>query len=233
MIRRKQAKTITQEEFLSKKNNVFSCDIEDILCADYVYILDSMDMEDFEYDDTSFDIFKELVFKNKVVGFVSYMDSKNSLTLMESYVMPEYRNNNLLYDEISSKDNLVINVAKISLVKALIKCSLAIELSDSIVVSKIPFSVSTFDLNNREDAYDFTEYLSYVYDLNNGSVLLLENPESFNYSKPRRSDEKKYDLKGDISDDYLNKAREIVEDYDEKYLKVSNLKSHPTIVFLA
>ena len=63
MIRRKQAKTITSEEYLSKQTEyILDCDIEDILCGDYVYLLDSMDMEDFEFNDTSFDIFKEIVY---------------------------------------------------------------------------------------------------------------------------------------------------------------------------
>ena len=97
MIHRKQAKTITPEEILSQlPKYVVSCDIEDILCKDYVYLLDSMDMENFEYEDTSFDVFKEIVYKNKVVGFVSYFNQDDILVLMESYIMPEYRNNNLL-----------------------------------------------------------------------------------------------------------------------------------------
>ena len=229
MIRRKQAKIITNEEFLSKRNDILSCDIEDVLCKDYVYILDSMDMEDFEYEDTSFDIFKEIVYENKVVGFVSYMEEEDNLLLMEAYVMPEYRNNNLLYNEISSKDNLAINMPKISLVKALIDYNIATELSENIVVSEIPFCVSSFDLNKDVDGID---YYSYVYDLKNGSVLLLETPKSFNYSSPNRSDKKKYNLKNTLNEDYLNKAHKIVSDYDKKYLKVLSREFKPNIVFL-
>ena len=227
MIRRKQAKTITNEEFLSERKDIFSCDIEDVLCKDYVYILDSMDMEGFEYDDTSFDIFKEIVCESKVVGYVSYMEDEDKLLLMEAYVMPEYRNNNLLYDEISSIDSLAINMPKISLVKALIDCNIATELSDGIVVSEIPFSVSSFDLVKDVEG---SEYYSYVYDLKNGCVLLLEKP--FNYSEPNRSDMQKYNLNKDINDDYLDNAHDIVSEYDRKYLKVSSRTFRPTVVFL-
>ena len=59
MIHRKQAKTITENEFNSKRKDLIF-DLEDILCKDYVYILDSMDMEDYDYDDTSIDIFRNL-----------------------------------------------------------------------------------------------------------------------------------------------------------------------------
>ena len=55
MIHRKQAKTITETEFKSKRKDLVF-DLEYVLCKDYVYILDSMDMEDFDYDDTSIDI---------------------------------------------------------------------------------------------------------------------------------------------------------------------------------
>lgn len=226
---RKQAKIITNEEFLSGRDDISSCDIENVLCGDYVYLLDSMDMEDFEYDDTSFDIFKEIVYENKVVGFVSYMQEENHLLLMEMYVMPEYRNNNLLCREISSNDNVMINMPKTSLVKSLIKCNLACELSDGIVVSEIPFSVSSYDLNGDVEA---SEYYCHVYDLNNASVLLLEDPSCFNYSRPTRSDKKKHGLKCDIDDEYLSKAREIVCKNNEKYLKVSSGKFRPKVVFL-
>lgn len=228
MIRRKQARTITGDEFLSR-NDIVSCDIDDILCADYIYLLDSMDMEDFEYGDTSFDIFREIVFEGKVVGFASYMEDKKGLTLMETYVMPEYRGKGLLCNEISSKNDLKINMPKISLVKALIGCSMADELSDGISVSILPFKVSSYNLKMSGDD---DEYYCHVYDLDNGCVLLLENPECFNYSKSTRSDKAKYILDDNISDDRLMKAYEIVSDYDEKYLKVSSRKFRPTIVFM-
>ncbi len=230
MKRRKHAKTITYDEFLSKRKDVFDCDIEDVLCKDYVYLLDSMDMEDFEYYDTSFDIFKEIVYKNKVVGFVSYMDEgENGLKLMEAYVMQEYRNNNLLYDEISSVDKLSISQSKISFVKDLIESGIAEELDGGIVVSEIPFNVSSYEL--KKD-FNMGNYYSHVYDLNNGSVLILENAEEVNYSKSNWKDKKKYDLKDSIDDDYLTKAREIVCGYDENYLKVLTVKHKSRFVFV-
>ena len=221
-------KTITKEEFLSKRDGIVSCDIEDVLCGDYVYLLDSMDMEDFEYDDTSFDIFREIVYKNKVVGFASYMREENGLLLMEAYVMPEHRHNNLLCREISNEENLTVYMPKISLVKALIECDMAVELSDGIAVSKIPLNVSSYDLKQPCDG---DEYYSHVYDLKNGSVLLLEDPEYPNYSRAKRSDKDKYILGDALSDEHLKKAYEIVCDYDEKYLKVTSKKFKPTIVF--
>lgn len=228
MKRRKQAKTITKEEFLSKRNDIFNCDLEDILCAEYVYILDAMDMEDFEYDDTSLDIFREIVHEGKVVGYASYMKEDYGLLLMEFYVMPEYRGNGLLCREISSMDNLSICLPKISMVKALINCDMARELSDGIVVSEIPFNVSSFDLERDADK---SEYFSHVYDLKSGCVLLVENPESFNYSSPARTDKLRRKLEN-VTGDALCKAYKTVSDYDEKYLEVKAAENHPTIVFL-
>ena len=59
MIYRKQAKTITENEFKSKRKDLIF-NLEYILCKDYVYILDSMDMEDYDYDDTSIYILRNL-----------------------------------------------------------------------------------------------------------------------------------------------------------------------------
>lgn len=220
MIHRKQAKTITPEEILSQlPKYVVSCDIEDILCKDYVYLLDSMDMENFEYEDTSFDVFKEIVYKNKVVGFVSYFNQDDILVLMESYIMPEYRNNNLLCNELASKTNLALHRPKIDFVKTLVECNKATMLSDGVVVSEMLFNTSSFDLKKRTD---FGQYYSHVYDIDNGSILLLDKEAFFNYSLPNRSDMINYGLNVDMDYDYLNNAYNIVFNYNEKYLKVLN-----------
>lgn len=220
MIHRNHAKIITRDEFLSQQpNNIVSCDIEDILCKDYVYLLDSMDMEDFEYDDTSFDVFKEIVYKNKVVGFVSYFNQDGILLLMESYIMPEYRKNKLLCDEFVSNTNLALYQPKIDFVKTLIECNKATMLSEGIVVSEILFNTSSFELKKRTD---FDQCYSHVYDINKGSILLLDKEAFFNYSLPNRSDMIKYELDINIDDDYLNKAYNIVFNYNEEYLKVLN-----------
>ena len=230
MLTRKQAKIITAYEFLAKKEgNIVSCDIEDVLCGDYVYILDSMDMEEFDYEDTSFDVFKEIVFKEKVVGFVSYMDDKNGPLLMEIYVMPEYRGNNLLYEEISSKDNLKIHNPKIGVVKSLINCDMAYELDGGIVISKIPFDALFYQLPKD---YSFDSYYSYIYDLNHGSVLFLDKDVFFNCSTPNKCDISRYNLIENIDEDYLNKVCEIVSKHDEKYLKVLTEKVKPNIIFV-
>ena len=230
MKRRKKAKIITHDEFLSKQQgNFVSCDIEDVLCKDYVYLLDSMDMEDFEYHDTSFDIFKEIVYKNKVVGFVSYMNEGGFLNMMESYIMPEYRDKDLLIEEFKSQKDLTINNPQISIVKSLIEDGLAFELEDGIVVSQIHFNVSSYQMTKKIES---SKCYAHVYDLNYGSVLILENPENFNYSKPNFTDPDKIDLKDGLDDEYLKKAYEIVSDYDKKYLKVSYRIIGPTIIFV-
>ena len=228
MIRRKQARTITGDEYLSTREGIVSCDIEDVLCGDYVYLLDSMDEEDFEYDDTSFDIFREIVCENKVVGFASYMKDDDGLLLMEFYVMPEYRSRGILCEELSSQNNVRIYLPKISLVKALIECGLVAELEDGIAVSEIPLNVSSFDLARNRDG---SEFYCHVYDLKGGCVLLLDEPECFNHSMANRSDESRFELEIP-SDERLEKARKIVFNHDEKYLKVESEKFMPTIVFV-
>ena len=220
MIHRTQDKTITREEVLSQRPDyAVSCDIEDILCKDYVYLLDSMDMENFEYDDTSFDVFKEIVYKNRVVGFVSYFNQDGILLLMESYIMPEYRNNNLLCNDLASNTNLALYQPKIDFVQNLIECNKDTMLSEGVVISEILFNTSSFNLKKRTD---LDQYYSHVYDINNGSILLLDKESFFNYSLPNQSDVEKYGLNVDMDDDYLNKVYNIVFNYNEDYLKVLN-----------
>ena len=219
MIKRSKAKIITDEDYLkTQPKYIVSCDIEDILCKDYVYILDAMDMEDYEYQDSSFNIFKELVFKGKVVGFVSYFEYRDTLCLMEAYVMPEFRGNNIIADEISSVENLIIYNPRIAIVKSLIDSGLAFELTDGIVVSPVAFNVSSFQLVK---SHCFDDFYSHVYDLKSGRVLIL-NKNNFDYSKPNRNDKINFDLVENLDADYLNKAYKIVYDYNKSFLKVTH-----------
>lgn len=208
-IRRKKAKEITEKEFTDSQR--YSFDLEEVLCKDYVYILDAMDMEGYDYDDTSTDIFKELVYENKVVGYVTYLITEYGLELIETYVMKEFRGKNI-FDELKyqlDKGNKVtIHNPKIALVKSLIKCNLASKISDNIVISQIFFEADRYQLKHKVDSAD--TFLSFIYDLEKGSVLLMDDDYPLNCTRPNRTDKEKFNLKDDITDKYLEKVHDFL-----------------------
>ena len=83
----------SQKVFLTED----TLDVVDILKEHYPYILKSINDEDFplKYDECN--LFKELLYDRKVVGFCSYDFSREFITasLNNIYVLPSYRGNNL------------------------------------------------------------------------------------------------------------------------------------------
>ena len=88
----------TQKVFLSEG----TLDVSDILQTHYEYICQSMREEGFilKYDECN--LFKELTFENKVVGFCSYDFSREFITaaLNNIYVLPDFRGNGFLLSEL-------------------------------------------------------------------------------------------------------------------------------------
>lgn len=88
----------TQKVFLSEN----TLDVLEILQENYDYIYESMRQEGFNLKYGECNLFKELVFDNKVVGFCSYDFSREFITaaINNIYVLPEFRGNKLFLDEI-------------------------------------------------------------------------------------------------------------------------------------
>ena len=95
--------------YLIKKNNTQkvyltedTLEITLILNEDYPYIMDSIRKENFILKSEKCNLFKELVFDNKVVGFCSYDFSREFMTaaLNNIYVLPEFRGNGLFIEEL-------------------------------------------------------------------------------------------------------------------------------------
>ena len=77
-------------------------DVESILKKDYEYIYESILNEGFILENKLGDVFKEILFENKVVGFAFYeLNSQTNFVLNEIYILPEFRGNSLFLLEIN------------------------------------------------------------------------------------------------------------------------------------
>ena len=80
-------------------------DITELLNSTYQYIMDSIKEENFILKSEECNLFKELVYENKVVGFCSYDFSREFMTaaLNNIYVLPEFRGKGLFIQELEKK----------------------------------------------------------------------------------------------------------------------------------
>lgn len=206
----------TQKVFLSEK----TIDVEDILKKYYDYIYQAICEEGIILKAPECNLFKELVFENKVVGFCSYDFSREFITaaLNNIYVLPKFRGNNLFLEELE-KTMLEHNKPSIVeptrlVVELLIKYGFAKKVSENIVASSLEFIVPGNHVIANGD-YDQTQELStHFYDLNTcASIHFLDiNENSIAYSEPLNYDIIHYDCieaRNSLDDDYISEIREL------------------------
>ena len=145
---------MAQINYLKRENNtqkVFltedTLNVGEILNDDYGYICDSIKKEGFILKSHECNLFKELVFDEKVVGFCSYDFSREFLTaaLNNIYVLPEFRGNGLFLSELlktmeeHNKPSIVEPTRLV--VELLIGYGFAKRINDDIVASGIEFII--------------------------------------------------------------------------------------------
>ncbi|OED30332.1 hypothetical protein [Methanosphaera sp. WGK6] len=105
-----------------------------------------MKNEHYSIQYTKSNIFREITYNKKVVGFVTLdpviMEDNIKYTLTEAYIIPEYRGHNLLYELIEEHQNIAeiifsIKSPNTSLMKVLLKNNLATNISDTIIFSTV------------------------------------------------------------------------------------------------
>lgn len=141
-------------EFLVRPNNKqkiylseTSMDVVEILRDEYGYIYDSILKENFLIKSPYCNLFKEIVFDSKVVGFCSYDHSREFLTaaLNNIYIIPQYWGNGLFLKELLKtmdeyqKPSIVEPTRLV--VELLISYGFAKKVGESIVASSIEFIV--------------------------------------------------------------------------------------------
>ena len=180
-------------------NKILTLPIKQLLKDNYIYIYRAVNNENFYInpEDSCF-FFKEILYDNEVVGFAAYRGSdinNQSLVMQYIYILPEYRGNGLLIEEIDEastlfESSILIEYPNKYIVNSLLKHKMARVLNDRYVVSRIPFIVPMMSLEDatsgivRED-YDMTDKkgyskLSLIYDLDLCAVVGLASTDAEN-----------------------------------------------------
>lgn len=162
--------------------------LEDILKSKYDSIYDSMIEEKFVLNVDNCNIFNEIRFKEKVVGFSTYTIINDShLLLTNIYILPSFRGNKLFNKELSRilEEGYVISIHEPNkiVVTALVNYGYAEKVNDTLVVSAINFNIAIENIvpKNSQLNRDVFLNLTNLYDLDLCASLLfnIENNETF------------------------------------------------------
>lgn len=216
----------TQKVFLSEN----TLDVLEILQENYDYIYESMRQEGFNLKYGECNLFKEIVFDNKVVGFCSYDFSREFITaaINNIYVLPEFRGNKLFLDEIKktmeehNKPSIMEPTRFI--VELLIKYGFACKINENIVASAIEFVIPGEHVLSNID-YDNEELSTHFYDLSIcASIHILDlNKSHIAYSAPLNHDILKYDCldyRKSMDDDYFKQISQLFKENDVELMDI-------------
>ena len=162
--------------------------LEDILKSKYDSIYDSMIEEKFVLNVDNYNIFNEIRFKEKVVGFSTYTIINDShLLLTNIYILPSFRGNKLFNKELSRilEEGYVVSIHEPNkiVVTALVNYGYAEKVNDTLVVSAINFNIAIENIvpKNSQLNRDVFLNLTNLYDLDLCASLLfnIENNETF------------------------------------------------------
>ncbi len=194
----------------------------------YPEILKAIEKEGYNLDFKDFDFFHEINFENHVVGFMSFERfplAEHQYGIMEVYIIPEYRGNNLLFDRLLQLrlfDNYEFYPRKPTkaFINVLLKNDCAFKLSSNFVLSYFKFmvDVDTEVYKNPKIKRFYKKPLGLphkanLFDLDLCSVMfrdmeldLIKYSNFFALSEPRKYDLKKY------------KCRKKLKRVSEKYI---------------
>lgn len=217
----------TQKVFLTEN----TIDINELLTENYNYILDSIIDENFILKSDKCNLFKELVYDNKVVGFCSYDFSREFMTaaLNNIYIIPEFRGNRLFLEELEKTMNehnkpSIIEPTR-HIVELLIKYEFAKKIDENIVASAIEFIVPGEHVLTNKKIINEEELSTHFYDLNICAPIhaLDMNKCIIAYSLPLNDDIIKYDCiekRSQINDDYFYEIKELFNRKEHEILKI-------------
>ena len=207
-------------------------EVESILKKDYEYIYESIQNEGFILENKLGDVFKEILFENKVVGFAFYeLNSATNFVLNEIYILPEFRGNSLFLLEINillaAGNSLSILQPTKNIVEILVHYGFAHKLSKNIVASAISFDFKNEDiLSNSNEEFDNEQIMSSnIYDLNIRSSLLLMDISTpgrniIYYHQELENDFKEYGNRKSLTDSYFNEIKELFLQNSEEFTQI-------------
>ena len=217
----------TQKVYLTEN----TIDINPLLEETYPYIINSIKQENFILKSEKCNLFKELVFENKVVGFCSYDFSREFMTaaLNNIYILPEFRGNGLFLEELEktmkehNKPSIIEPTRHI--VELLIKYGFAKKISDNIVASAIEFIIPGEHVVTNNEIENEEELSTHYYDLNIcASIHLLDTEKcTIAYSLPLNDDILRYDCienRSKLDEDYFKNIKNVYVNNQEEILGI-------------
>ena len=207
----------TQRIFLSEN----TMGVVEILKGNYGYIHESIANEGFILKYPECNLFKELVYDGKVVGFCTYDFSREFITaaLNNIYVLPQYRGNRLFINELKktmeehSKPSIMEPTRLV--VELLIRYGLAKKVTESLVASSIEFVIPcSHVLSNGESPNEELSTHFYDLDICRCIHILDLNEGCVAYSSPLNYDIIQYGCLNEIDDEYFEDLIEFFKDND-------------------
>ena len=217
----------TQKVYLTEN----TIDLIDLLNENYPYIIDSIKNENFILKSEKCNLFKELVFDYKVVGFCSYDFSREFMTaaLNNIYILPEFRGNGLFKEELEKTMNehnkpSIMEPTRF-IIELLIKYGYARKINDTIVASAIELIVPGEHVIANKEIKNEEELSTHFYDLNIcAPIHILDINECLiAYSLALNDDIIKYDClesRSEIDEKYFEEIKELFIQKDEEILEI-------------
>ena len=210
---------------------------KEILRDNYDYICESISEEGYKLENPECNLFKELLYDDKVVGFVTYDYTKGvgDFSLNEIYVLPEYRGNKYFISEL---EYMLMGGSTISIyepthriIEILLDNDYARKLDDNLVLTSINLDVNTDNAECSVDGHTLDDDMIHscnLYDLNMSACLVLEDISSedktiIHYSRCLDDDNKYFSassIRENINDDYFENIKNSILSNHEKYITI-------------
>lgn len=209
-----------------------------VIQNDYPEIYKEMINEDYILEYDSFVEFRELIYNDNIVGFLTldkFMPSEFLACLNECYILPEYRGKGILIKiikELLEDENLRFYIRRpnYSFIKFLLKHGLALEVEPDIIFSHIKFIIKGEDIYSNKNIKrlyrkidsDSKELIYYsagfhiglcsIFGVDPLTVIAKDN-NTLMFTLPRKTDLKKYNPRKKLKSLTVYKINEIHYDF--------------------
>ena len=213
-----------ENKVISGDDNDSRIDVMELLEHDYDYIFKTLNDDKYNIRIRECDYFKELLYKGKVVGFVTYdITSKYHYTLTNIYILSGYRRNRLLFNELKChlSQNILISIYEPTrqVVEALIRYNWAKKITKNLVVSAINFNIDLSQaISNKDQSSKNGFTFTNIYDLGICAAVSLKifNKENYEvYYTQIHEDDKRFNCeekRENIDNSYFDKlVSELIE----------------------
>ncbi len=218
-------------KIISEDAMLDAVDIEETLRSKYIYLYNSIKETNYKLKVNHCTYFKEIVFKKKVVGFFAYTitNSVTNLSLIASYILPEFRGKGLFFDEINKifeeGKELSIYYPPFFIMELLVKYGFAKTIDEKIIASSIKIDIPSNTISNifGTDESDLNDliFTSYLYDSELCGFLIIpeENSDILYLSNYYPEDDKKCscsEKREKLDDSYIEEIKNTLKDNDEE-----------------